>query len=136
MVRTPEPRTVRKAAFDPDRVDRVIAALSALRHTKGKWAGRPLRPNSVQVAHIIAPVFGWTTVEFCGPPGADYPRCVCGDAAKGRQDDVGFRFGDGVLAFADGEAGAEVLMGAASRDQAGQAFKPDRGVGEVVGGVA
>ncbi|WP_166649263.1 terminase TerL endonuclease subunit [Naumannella halotolerans] len=47
------------AVFSFDAVDRRIAALRHLKHTKGKWAGRPLEPNAVQVAFIIAPVFGW-----------------------------------------------------------------------------
>lgn len=58
-VRTPEPRNVKGAVFDADEVDRKIAALSHLRHTKGKWAGRPIEPTNVQVAFIIAPIFGW-----------------------------------------------------------------------------
>lgn len=123
LVRTPEPRTVRKAAFDPDRVDRVIAALSALRHTKGKWAGRPLRPNSVQVAHIIAPVFGWTTVNSAGRRVRIIRDAYVEMPRKGAKTTLVSGLAT-VLAFADGEAGAEVLMGAASRDQAGQAFKP------------
>jgi phage terminase large subunit-like protein len=49
--------------FDPARVDKVIAALRCLRHTQGKWAGRPLEPDAWQVAYIIAPVFGWVHKE-------------------------------------------------------------------------
>ena len=56
---TPEPRNVPGARFDPSLVDKKIAALKVLRHTKGKWAGRPLEPSAVQVAYIIAPIFGW-----------------------------------------------------------------------------
>ena len=66
LFRTPEPRRVKGAMFDPARVDRVIAALRALRHTKGKWAGRPLDPAPVQVAYIIAPVFGWVAPDSEG----------------------------------------------------------------------
>ena len=58
-VRTPEPRNVRGAVFDAEEVDAKIQALGYLRHTKGRWAGRPLVPNNVQVAFIIAPIFGW-----------------------------------------------------------------------------
>ena len=58
-VRTEEPRRVAGAVFDPAEVDRKIDALRHLRHTKGKWAGRPIEPTAVQVAFIIAPIFGW-----------------------------------------------------------------------------
>lgn len=58
-VRTAEPRDVPGAVFDPVEVDRKIAALGHLRHTKGKWAGTPIVPTAVQVAFIIAPIFGW-----------------------------------------------------------------------------
>lgn len=114
---------MRGAVFDPTRVDRAITALKALRHTKGKWAGRPLEPTSVQVAHVIAPVFGWVAKDDDG----DYQRIIrdlyVEMPRKGAKTTLvgGLAF---ILAFADGETGAEVLLGAASRDQAGQAFKP------------
>jgi hypothetical protein len=57
--KTPEPRKVRGAVFDPSRVDRVIAGLERMQHTQGEWAGRPLRPDPWQVAYILAPVYGW-----------------------------------------------------------------------------
>ena len=65
-VRTPEPRNVRGAQFDPGRVDRAITALRALKHTKGKWAGRPLEPTAEQVGYIIAPIFGWVKKNRSG----------------------------------------------------------------------
>ncbi len=36
------------AAFDGDRVDTVLKAFGNLRHTKGKWAGTPLKPGPLQ----------------------------------------------------------------------------------------
>lgn len=123
LIRTPEPRTVKGATFDPARVDRVIKALGALRHTKGKWAGRPIVPTSTQVAYIIAPVFGWVApdstaqmVRIIRDAYVEMPR-------KGAKTTLVSGLAT-VLAFADDEPGAEVIMGAASRDQAGQAFKP------------
>lgn len=58
-VKTPEPGDVEGAVFDPERVDKVLAAFRALRHTQGQWAGQPLVPDPWQVAYIIAPTFGW-----------------------------------------------------------------------------
>lgn len=62
-IRTPEAARAPGAVFDPDRVDKVISALRCLRHTQGKWAGRPFEPDAWQVAYILAPVFGWVRKE-------------------------------------------------------------------------
>jgi phage terminase large subunit-like protein len=123
LIRTPEPRTVKGAQFDPARVDRVIKALGALRHTKGKWAGRPIVPTSTQVAHIIAPVFGWVSPNSLGETVRIIRDAYVEMPRKGAKTTLVSGLAT-VLAFADDEMGAEVLMGAASRDQAGQAFKP------------
>jgi phage terminase large subunit-like protein len=123
LIRTPEPRTVKGAQFDPARVDRVIKALGALRHTKGKWAGRPIVPTSTQVAHIIAPVFGWVAADSEGRMVRIIRDAYVEMPRKGAKTTLVSGLAT-VLAFADDEMGAEVLMGAASRDQAGQAFKP------------
>src|SRR4051794_39890946 len=72
LIRTPEPRNVKGAIFDPERVDQKIKALGKLRHTKGKWAGQPIIPTSVQVAFIIAPIFGWVAPDDDG----DYVRII------------------------------------------------------------
>lgn len=123
LIRTPEPRNVKGAKFDPSRVDQAIRALRALRHTKGKWAGKPLEPAAVQVAYIIAPVFGWVAPDSDGVPRRIIRDVYVEMPRKGAKTTLASGLAT-VLAFADGEAGAEVLMGAASRDQAGQAFKP------------
>lgn len=123
LIRTPEPRNEKGAVFDPARVDRAIKAMGALRHTKGKWAGRPLEPAAVQVAYIIAPVFGWVRPDADGVLRRIIRRLYVEMPRKGAKTTLAGGLGM-ILAFADGEAGAEVLMGAASRDQAGQAFKP------------
>lgn len=123
LIRTPEPRQVKGAVFDPARVDQKIAALAKLKHTKGKWAGQPIVPTSVQVAYIIAPVFGWVApnddgrlVRIIRDVYVEMPR-------KGAKTTLvsGLAM---LLGFADDEPGAEVILGAASRDQAGQAYKP------------
>src|SRR5687767_353580 len=56
------------AYFDVDRVKRVLRALAAFKHTKGRWAGLTLRLDSGglapwQVAWVIAPVFGWVRYD-------------------------------------------------------------------------
>ena len=122
-IRTPEPRTVRGAVFDPARVDRVIAALRCLRHTQGKWAGRPLEPDAWQVAHVLAPVFGWVRRDDDGV----WVRII-----RNAYVDVPRKAGKTTLssglalylAFADGEPGAQVLAVAASERQARRCFDP------------
>ena len=122
--RTPEPcETTPDAQFDPERVDRVIESLALLKHTKGRWAGTPLKVDAVQVAYFIAPVFGWVhrnsenhLVRVVQEVYIEMPR---------KNAKTTLASGLGVyLAFADQEAGAEVVFGAASKDQAGAAFRP------------
>lgn len=128
-VRTPEPRDVDGAVFDPARVDRVIRSLRLLRHTKGKWAGRPLEPDPWQVAYLIAPVFGWLApdengrlVRIIRSAYLDVPR---------KNGKTTLSSGLALyLAFADAEPGAEVIAVAGSKDQAGNAFLPAKLIAE------
>jgi phage terminase large subunit-like protein len=122
-VRTPEPRDEPGAVFDPARVDRKIKALGKLKHTKGKWAGDPIIPTNVQVAFIIAPIFGWVHPDDDGHLVRIIRDAYIEMPRKGAKTTLvsGLAM---VLGFADDEPGAEVLLGAASRDQAGQAYKP------------
>jgi phage terminase large subunit-like protein len=124
-VKTPEAGEVDKnARFNPERVDRVITALSQLKHTQGRFAGKPLKPDSWQVAYYLAPVFGWERydrelrmwVRSCNESYMDIPR------KNGKTTLVG---GVGLyLTGADGEEGAQVVAGATTKDQAGFMFAP------------
>lgn len=122
-VRTPEPTGVKGAVFDPERVDRVISGLRHLRHTQGQWAGRPLEPEPWQVAYILAPVFGWVAPA----EGGGYARII-----RNVYVDIPRKNGKTtllsglllVLAFADGEPGAQVLTVAGSEKQARHCFDP------------
>ena len=125
---TPEPQNVKGAVFDPAEVDRKIKALSFIRHTQGRWAGQPIVPTAEQVAYIIAPVFGW---RYPNPDTGRMIRIIR-DAyyempRKGAKTTISAALGT-VLAFADGEGGAQVLFGAASKDQARRAFQPIKAV--------
>lgn len=123
LVKTPEPRMVKGAAFDGERVDKVLAAFGILRHTQGDLAGQPLVPDPWQVAYIIAPVFGWVRKNEAGRwvriirnLYVDLPRkngksTLCG----------GFAI---YLTAADGEAGAQVLAAATTSAQASYVFAP------------
>lgn len=121
--KTPEPRWVKGAAFDPERVDKVLKAFSLLRHTQGRLAGQPLVPDAWQIAYIIAPVFGWVEqnefgewVRIIRDLYVDVPRkngksTMCGGLAI-------------YLTAADGEQGAQVIAAASTKDQASFVFAP------------
>jgi phage terminase large subunit-like protein len=130
LIRTPEPRDVPGAVFDPDRVDKVLKAFGLLRHTQGQWAGQPLRPDPWQVAYILGPVFGWVRwdddadsyVRIVRTLYVDVPRkngksTLCGGIAI-------------YLTCADGEPGAQVVAAATSERQAGFVFQPVKQLAE------
>lgn len=128
-IKTPEPRRVPGAAFDPERVDRVLAVFHELRHTKGRLAGKPLDPDPWEVAYIIAPVFGWVHqndqgdwVRIINEAYVEVPR------KNGKSTIAG---GIGIyLTCSDNEAGAEVVAAATTKDQAGFVFAPIKKLAE------
>lgn len=130
LIRTPEPRDVPGAVFDPDRVDRVIKSFSLLRHTQGQWAGQPLRPDPWQVAYILAPVFGWVAFD---EDAGDYVRII-----RELYVDVPRKNGKSTLCggiaiyltCGDGEPGAQVVAAATTERQAGFVFQPVKQLAE------
>lgn len=121
--RTKEPRNVKGAYFDPARVDKVIDSLSRMRHTQGKWAGHALKPDAWQVAFIIAPIFGWVTRDAFGAVLRIIRNAWIEVPRKNGKTTIASGLGLH-LAFADGEAGAQVIAAAGSKDQAMNAFRP------------
>jgi phage terminase large subunit-like protein len=126
LIKTPEPREVPGARFDPAKVDKVIAAFRQLRHTKGRFAGQRFDPEPWQVAYLLAPVFGWVRksvdsgnwVRIITEFYVDIPR------KNGKTTTVS---GIGIyLTAADGEQGAQVLAAATTKDQARFVFDPIR----------
>ncbi len=115
--RAPDPTNVPGAWFDQAAVDKVVRALRALRHTKGRWAGRAFEPEAWQIEHVIAPVFGWKY-----PDGRRIRRKAWIEIPrKNGKSTVCAGLGLVHLA-ADGEPGAEVYSAAASTDQARAVF--------------
>lgn len=129
LIKTPEPRTVRGAVFDADRVDRVLRVFHELRHTKGRLSGMPLDPDPWQIAYIIAPVFGWVHLDDSG----EYVRVINTlyvdvPRKNGKSTIAG---GLGIyLTCSDNEAGAEVVAAATTKDQAGFVFAPVKKLAE------
>ena len=110
--------------FDPVAVDRVVKIIGCLKHTKGRWAGKPLELAATQIAYIIAPLFGWQVwseladrwIRLRREMFIEMPR-------KGAKSTLASAIAM-TMAFGDGEGGAEVIIGAASRDQAKACFQP------------
>jgi phage terminase large subunit-like protein len=131
--KTPEPSGT--ARFDPARVDTVLAAFKVLRHTQGKWAGRPFVPDPWQVAYVIAPTFGWVRrnddgdlVRAIRTEYVELPRKNGKSTLAGAQAMY--------LTGADGESGAQVYAVAAAKDQARYCFDPVKALAERAPGLA
>lgn len=128
--KTPEPRDHPDAVFDPARVDRVLAAFERLRHTQGQWVGKPLTPAIWQLAYVLAPVFGWVRWDDEADSMVRLIRSVHVDVPR-KNGKTTIAGGLGMyLTAADGEAGAQVLAVAASKDQAGFCFNPVKNIAE------
>lgn len=123
-IRTPEPAEAPGAVFDADRVDRVIAAFRALKHTQGQWAGQPLNPDPWQIAYILAPVFGWVKYD---EDSAGYVRII-----RQLYVDIPRKNGKSTLLgglciymlAADKEPGAQIVTAATNERQASFVFGP------------
>jgi phage terminase large subunit-like protein len=115
------------AYFDVERVQRALKALAQFRHTKGRWAGLPMKIGQGlapwQVVWFIAPVFGWVfydeeideVVRVIRTAWVEVPR-------KNGKSTISSGVAN-VLLLADGEMGAEVYAAAGSLDQAGRVFE-------------
>lgn len=112
--------------YDRGRAEHVVKTIGAFEHTKGKWAGRPLRLLDWQATFEICPVFGLlresTGLRIIRTAWFEKPR------KNGKSTECS---GLGlVLAFADREAGAEVYAAARNRDQARIVFAPAKAMAE------
>lgn len=127
--KTPEPRRLPGAKFDPARVDKVLQVFGKLRHTQGQWAGRPLNPDPWQIAYILAPVYGWVRKNDAGR----WARIIRTEYVELPRKNGKTTLAGGqacYLTFADGEAGAQVIAAAAGKDQARFCFDPIKTIAE------
>ena len=116
------------AYFDIERVKRALKALSAFRHTKGRWAGRrfTLAGGGLapwQVVWVIAPVFGWVFFDEEVDQVVRVVRAVWVEVPRKNGKSTISSGIANVLLLADGEQGAEVYAAAGSKDQAGRVFE-------------
>ncbi len=123
--KTPEPRTLPGARFDPERVDRVLKAFGLLRHTQGALAGQPLVPDPWQVAYILAPVMGWVRQNEAGRWVRIIRECYVDVPRKNGKTTLAGGLAI-YLTAGDGEPGAQVLAAATTERQASYLFEPVR----------
>ncbi|MFF1709308.1 terminase large subunit [Streptomyces sp. NPDC058268] len=129
-VQTPNPGEAPGAMFDPERVDRVLRSFHLLRHTQGKWAGKPLDPDPWQVAYVIAPVFGWVRWDDEAEGYVRIVRKLYVDVPR-RNGKTTLSGGIAVyLMAADSEPGAQVYAAATSEKQARYTFDPIKTIAE------
>lgn len=112
--------------FDVSRAQRALNAIGAFKHTKGRWAGMPMKLGQGldpwQVVWVLAPVFGWVyhdpdvnlTVRVIRTVWFEVPR-------KNGKSTLSSAI-SGVLLLADREAGGEVYNAAGSTQQAERVF--------------
>lgn len=115
------------AFFDTERVRRVLKALAAFKHTKGRWAGQPMKLGqglaAWQVVWILAPVFGWVRYDDEVDAVVRVVRAVWVEVPrKNGKSTVSSGIGN-VLLLADDEIGAEVYAAAGDKTQAGRVFE-------------
>lgn len=133
---TPEPVNYPGAVFDPERVDLVLSVFQRLRHTQGQWAGRPLRPDPWQICYILAPIFGWVSLntdETDPLIEPFYSRIIRKAWVEVPRKNGKTTLAGGVAAYlttADGEPGAQVYAVAAGTRQAKYCFDPVKAIAE------
>ncbi|EDY42481.2 terminase large subunit [Streptomyces sp. SPB074] len=130
LVKAPEPRDAPGAAFDGERVDRVLRAFQQLRHTQGALAGQPLRPDPWQVAYILAPIFGW--VHWDDGAGM-YVRIIREAYVDVPRKNGKTTLGGGIALYmmgGDGEPGAQVITAAVTKEQARLLYGPVKAIVE------
>ena len=107
--------------FDQARADKAVALCELLPHYKGEWAGQNMRLEPFQV-FLIGSLFGWihakTGLRRFRQAYVEMPR-------KNGKTQVAAAIAL-ILAFFDGEPGAEVYCAATKRDQAKIAFEAAR----------
>jgi phage terminase large subunit-like protein len=114
------------AYFDVDRVRRKLRGLASFRHTKGRWAGKPLRLGQGldpwQVVWVIAPVFGWVRYDDEADAVVRVIRTVWIEIPRKNGKSTLASGIANLLLLADGETGAEVYAAAGDKLQARRVF--------------
>ncbi|MET0416410.1 MAG: terminase large subunit, partial [Actinoplanes sp.] len=114
------------AYFDVERVRKALRGLASFRHTKGRWAGKPLKLGQGlapwQVVWIIAPVFGWVRWDAEVEQIVRVIRTVWIEIPRKQGKSTLASGIANLLLLADAEAGAEVYAAAGDKEQARRVF--------------
>ncbi len=112
--------------FDEAAAERAVRFFEArLTHTKGEWAGTPLKLSSWQADRIIRPLFGWKRADAT----RKYRTAYIQIPRKAGKSTVAAGIALYLL-IAENEPGAEVYSAAADRDQAAIVFEMAKGLAE------
>lgn len=115
------------AYFDVDRARKALRALAEFRHTKGRWAGQPMKIGqglaSWQVVWFLAPVFGWVRWDAEAGQVVRVIRTAWIEVPRKAGKSTLSSGTANVLLLADGEIGGEVYAAAGSLTQAGRVFE-------------
>lgn len=103
--------------YDENKADRAVDFIRLLKHTKGRWAGRPFNILPWQEHEIIRPLFG--NVDDNG--NRVYRKCYVEIPKKNGKSELGAAIALYLL-IADNEYGAEIYSAACDRDQASIVF--------------
>jgi phage terminase large subunit-like protein len=114
------------AWFDVERVRKALKGLASFRHTKGRWAGKPLRLGQGldpwQVVWVIAPVFGWVRYDEEVDQVVRVIRTVWIEIPRKNGKSTLASGVANLLLLADDEIGAEVYAAAGDKLQARRVF--------------
>jgi phage terminase large subunit-like protein len=123
--KSPEPRALPGAYFNPASVDRLLKVCRLFQHTEGRYAGRPFTAEPWQVAYALAPVFGWLRLDDEGLPVRVIRTLWLEIPRKNGKSTLCAVLGLYLL-VADREPGAQVYAAASSKRQAAAVFEPSR----------
>lgn len=98
--------------FDEEAARRAIAFFSLLKHSKGEWAGRPVKLEPWQQFHLWV-IFGWKREDGTRRFRTSYLEVARKNGKTTMAAGIGL-----YLMLADGEPGAEIYTAATKRDQA------------------
>jgi phage terminase large subunit-like protein len=98
--------------WDAERAERAVRFFTKLKHSKGKWAGQAFTLAPWQ-AFIVGSLFGWLNLDGTRRFREAYEEVPRKNGKSTK--DAGIAL---LLAFFDGEAGAEVYVAATKREQA------------------
>jgi phage terminase large subunit-like protein len=114
------------AYFDVERVRKALRGLASFKHTKGRWAGKPLRLGQGldpwQVVWVVAPVFGWVRWDDEVEQIVRVIRTVWIEVPRKNGKSTLASGVANLLLLADGEVGAEVYAAAGDKMQARRVF--------------